>query len=183
MPPTPILAVKYKILMAVVPAIVAIDQITKLKIVESFTLGESFNVLPGLFSLTYVRNNGAAFGILAQSHPEFRIPFFLAVPVIALAVIAHLFRKLGPQDRKLAFALSLVIGGALGNFIDRARLTFVVDFLDFYWGVNHFPAFNVADSAICVGVALLMLDLAFQKDGQPKKGQPKKGQYDASTPV
>ena len=155
---------KYRIL-AIVPALVLLfDQLSKQLIVDRFHLGESIPVLTGYFSITYVRNTGAAFGFLAGSDPSFRVPFFLLVPAVALAVIGYLFRKLPDTDTRTASALALVMGGALGNLIDRMRFGYVVDFLDCHWNYQaHFPAFNVADSAICIGVGLLMLDL-FKKE-------------------
>ncbi len=155
---------KYQILAAFPAIVLVLDQITKQLIIDRFHLGESIPVLHGYFSITYVRNTGAAFGFLAASDPSFRVPFFLLVPSIALAVIGYLFRKLPDSDLRTASALALVMGGALGNLIDRMRFGYVVDFLDFHWRYQaHFPAFNVADSAICVGVGLLMLDL-FKKE-------------------
>ena len=149
-------------ILAIVPtSLIVLDQWTKIIILDKFTLGESIPVISSFFNITYVRNTGAAFGFLATAHPSFRVPFFLLVPVIALVVIGYLFRKLPERDVKTALALSLVMGGAIGNLIDRVRLGYVVDFLDFHWKFQaHFPAFNVADSAICVGVALMMLDFS-----------------------
>lgn len=163
-------ATKYFILLFLTVLVIVLDQITKLQVVERFRLGESIAVIPDLFSLTYVRNTGAAFGILATADPAFRVPFFILVPFVALAAIGYVFRKIPAQDRKLSTALSLVVGGAIGNLIDRVRLGFVVDFLDFHWRYTyHFPAFNVADTAICVGVGILMLDLLLQKQDAGKE--------------
>lgn len=150
----------YVILVAMAGTLITLDQWTKSLILEHFQLGESIAVWTHFFNLTYVQNRGAAFGLLADADPSFREPFFKLIPLVALGSIGYVFRGLTQKDRLLVVAFSLVISGALGNFIDRLRLGFVVDFLDFhwYWGY-HFPAFNVADSAICVGVALLMLDL------------------------
>ncbi|MGK5089329.1 signal peptidase II [Bdellovibrionota bacterium FG-2] len=161
---------KYLILFAVTLFIVGLDQWTKGLVVARFRLGESIPILDGLFSLTYVRNTGAAFGLLAGAHPAFRVPFFVIVPMIALIAIGLIFRKLPAADKKLSTALSLVIGGAVGNLIDRLALGYVVDFLDFHWKyLYHFPAFNVADAAICVGVGILMLDLLTQETLQKKE--------------
>lgn len=154
---------KYAILFLITSIILLLDQLTKALVVQRFKLGESISILDGFFSLTYIRNTGAAFGILAQADPAFRIPFFLVVPLIALFAIGYIFRKIADQDLKLSGALSLVMGGAIGNLIDRVLLGYVIDFLDFHWKFEyHFPAFNVADSAICVGVGILMLDLLTQ---------------------
>ena len=158
---------KYLILFGLTGTVILLDQFTKLLILEKFRLGETVSVISGLFNLTYIRNTGAAFGLLAQSDPAFRVPFFIAVPLIALAAIAFIFRKIPSEDLKLSTALSLVVGGALGNLLDRVWLGYVVDFLDFHWQQQyHFPAFNVADSAICLGVGILMLDLFTREEGE-----------------
>ena len=147
------------ILMAVVLFLVGLDQYTKHLVHERFRLGESIPILPEFFSLTYIRNTGAAFGFLAHADPAFRVPFFIAVPLLALGAIFYVFRKLPPSDWRLSSALALLVGGAVGNLIDRVRYGWVIDFLDFHWhNQAHFPAFNVADMAICVGVGILMID-------------------------
>lgn len=151
---------KYVILAVVSSAVLILDQLTKLWVIQSFSLGESISVVQGFFNFTYVRNTGAAFGILADAHPAFRVPFFLAVPFIALFVIGYLFKKIPDGETLVPVALALVTGGAVGNLIDRIVHGYVIDFLDFHWKYqSHFPAFNIADSGICVGIGLLMLDL------------------------
>jgi len=163
---------KYIILLALVAVLVVGDQLTKLVVLQKFRLGESISILPGLFNLTYIRNTGAAFGLFAHADPMFRIPFFVLVPLLALGAIAYIFRKIPDSDVHLSVALSLVVGGAVGNLIDRITLGYVVDFLDFHWKYRyHFPAFNIADSAICVGVGILMLDLLLQKTPDSKAGK------------
>ena len=138
--------------------VIILDQWTKLLVLAHFEYGESLVMLKNFFSLTYVRNTGAAFGFLATANPSFRVPFFLIVPIVAMVVLGLLYRDLPKRSRGRAMALGLVSGGALGNLIDRVRLGYVVDFLDFHWNTAYyFPAFNVADSAICVGVAILLL--------------------------
>jgi signal peptidase II len=161
---------KYWILLVVALSTLILDQITKQWVHVAFHLGETLPVIEGYFNLTYVRNTGAAFGLLANADPAFRIPFFLSVPVIALFAIGAVFRKVSDKDLRMILALSLVIGGATGNLIDRAIYNFVIDFLDFHWRYSaHFPAFNVADIAICVGVGLMMLDMLMQPE--PKKAE------------
>jgi len=163
----PKIRLKYVILILLTLCIIVLDQLTKSMILGKFKLGESISVIFNYFNITYVQNRGAAFGLLAQANPEFRVPFFIIVPVVALITIAYIFRKLPEDDKKLSIALSLVIAGAVGNLIDRLTLGFVVDFLDFHWNwAYHFPAFNVADSAICVGVGIIMLDLLTQNQGR-----------------
>ena len=139
-------------------AVIILDQWTKLLVLSKFEYGESVQVIMDYFSLTYVRNTGAAFGFMASANPAFRVPFFLAVPIIAMVILGFLYRDLPKESRWRSLALGLVTGGAVGNLIDRVRLGYVVDFLDFHYkNAYYFPAFNVADSAICVGVAILLL--------------------------
>ncbi len=154
---------KYAILLILTSTVMSLDQATKAMIVSRFRLNEILPVIGGVFNITYVRNTGAAFGILQNANPVFRVPFFIIVPLVALIAIAMIFKKIADADAKLSVALSLVIGGALGNLVDRLRFGFVVDFLDFHWRVYHFPSFNVADSSICIGVGILMLDLLAQE--------------------
>lgn len=148
---------RFKTLAAVTLVVLPLDQLTKWLIDTSFRLHESVTVIPGLFHLTYVRNKGAAFGIFADS--ALRIPFFITVSSVALLAILWYIRHLHERQRVGLYALSLVFSGALGNLIDRIRFGEVVDFLDFFWGRYHWPAFNVADSAISVGVTLLIIDM------------------------
>ncbi len=156
---------KYQILSWVMPLVVVLDQLTKWEVVKNFSLGQTRSIIPGIFDLTYVRNTGAAFGILAHADARWRVPFFVLVPLVALLAIFQVFRRIGEKDLKLAYALALVMGGAIGNLIDRAWLNYVVDFLLFHWKYEwQFPAFNIADSAICVGVGILMLDLFHAPD-------------------
>lgn len=164
------LPLKYKILGVIMPLTLILDQLTKYIVLAKFSLHEVLPIIPGFFDFTYVRNTGAAFGILAQADPRFRIPFFFIVPVVALVAIFLVFRKIGDRDKKMAVALALVIGGALGNLIDRVVFGYVIDFLLFHWKYEYqFPAFNIADSAICVGVGILMLDLVVSPDPEAKK--------------
>lgn len=145
-------------------SVMILDQWTKLLVLGHFEYGESVMMIRDFFSLTYVRNTGAAFGFLATANPAFRVPFFFAVPIIAMVILGFLYRDLPKDSKWRALALGLVTGGAIGNLIDRVRLGFVVDFLDFHYkNVYYFPAFNVADAAICVGVAILLLSTMDKK--------------------
>ena len=148
---------RYRTLAIVSSAILVLDQVTKLYVDANFRLHESVPVIDGLFSLTYVRNKGAAFGILADS--AVRIPFFITVSIVAMLGILWYIRRIRNDQKLAVFSLSLVFAGAVGNLIDRIRLGEVIDFLDVYWQSYHWPAFNVADSAICVGVTLLFIDM------------------------
>ena len=141
--------------------IVVIDQLTKAYIMNNFQVSESVEVIPGLFSITYVKNPGAAFGILANAHEMIRRPVLLLVPVLAVIWLVILIWQSRKEHIVLGLSYALILSGAIGNLIDRFFLSFVVDFLDFYWGTSHFPAFNVADSCITVGAILLVYDFAF----------------------
>ncbi|MBW1860403.1 MAG: signal peptidase II [Deltaproteobacteria bacterium] len=119
--------------------------------------------LPGFFNLTYIRNTGGAFGLLAGEASRLRVGLFLAVSSAALGIIFYLYTKIPPGRKWLDAGLALTFGGALGNLIDRLRFGEVVDFLDFHIGTMHWPAFNVADSAISVGVGIFCFYLLFKK--------------------
>jgi len=140
-------------------AIIALDQITKSAIVARFVLHEVYPVIPGLFNLVYVMNPGAAFGFLATASETFRFVFFTGITIAAMLLIVYYLVKTPFRSRMLVFALTLIFGGAVGNLIDRLRFGAVVDFLDVYLGSAHWPAFNVADSAITIGAALVIWDM------------------------
>jgi len=148
---------KYLTLTLLAPLVLVVDQLTKVYIDRSMKLYQTIPVIDGLFSITYLRNKGAAFSFLADA--SWRLPFFILVSIIAVVAIMVAFGKLRDDQRLAAVSLSLILSGAVGNLIDRIRLGEVIDFLDVYWRSHHWPAFNVADSAICVGVALLALDM------------------------
>ncbi len=138
-------------------AVVTFDQLTKLWILNSFSLYESLEIIPGFFSLTYLTNKGAAFGFLAGQAGVWRHYLFLILGAVALVVIVISWFKLRQSHQLYSISLALIGGGALGNLIDRIRLGSVVDFLDVYIGRHHWPAFNIADSAITVGVVFFII--------------------------
>ncbi len=155
-------------LFTITGVLVAVDQITKIYVQTHFQLGESSVVIANFFNLTYVQNPGAAFGFLARSPDIFRENFFLAIPPLAMLLILYFLKTVRDNDHIQILALSLVFGGALGNYIDRLRVGYVIDFLDFH--IQHrysWPAFNVADSAIVCGIIVLFI-LSFKKDN-PKR--------------
>ena len=151
------------ILTVVSITIVVIDQLTKAYIVQTMQLHESIPIIPGYFSLTYIRNPGAAFGILASSHSAFRLIFFVTTSLFAIGLLAMIFFRLKSDDWWGHLTIASILGGAIGNLIDRLRFGEVVDFLDFYINGYHWPAFNVADSAISLGVCSLFILFAFEK--------------------
>jgi signal peptidase II len=154
---------KLFILALVGGSVLILDQVTKAYIDTVFHLHESLPIIPDLFSITYVRNPGAAFGLFAGQNSLFRSVFFSCVSLIALSFLGMMVYQTPKHDRWGMISLSLLLGGAMGNLIDRVRMGEVIDFLDFYIGTYHWPAFNVADSAITVGVTLLMLNLYLDK--------------------
>ena len=145
---------KYLWVGSIAGVVLLLDQVTKFLVLRHIRMFEVITVIPGFFNFTYVRNRGAAFGMLAGAPGIWRSAFFIVVTVIAVAAIVLLIRK--TSERLLVAAFSLIAGGALGNLIDRVRLGEVVDFIDVYWGRYHWPAFNVADSLVCVGTAILV---------------------------
>jgi len=145
------------LMLLIVSSLIALDQATKWQVTRVMRLHESITVLPGLFSITYIRNSGAAFGILAGSHAGFRLVFFGLTSVLALALLGTIYVRLSPADWAGRVSVSAILGGAVGNLIDRIRAGEVTDFLDFSLLGHHWPAFNVADAAITVGVGFLIL--------------------------
>ena len=139
--------------------IVVLDQVVKVMVTRALALHESTPVIPGFFDLTRVHNAGAAFGMMNTMEFPFKTVLLALVALAALAGLATYAATL-PFDQRLArFGLALIVGGAAGNLIDRVRFGYVVDFVDLYWRDWHFWAFNVADAAITMGVALMILDL------------------------
>jgi len=139
--------------------VVLFDALTKWMIAARIELHETIGVIPNLFQLVHVRNTGAAFGIGANADSRL-VPLLLNTGAIAVffIVVVYAFRT-AVSDRLLQVGLHLILGGAIGNLVDRFRFGYVVDFLDFYVRDHHWPAFNVADSAICIGIGLLFLDM------------------------
>ena len=143
----------------VMAAIVLFDQGTKALVVRSLGLHEYVPLVDGLLSLSHVRNRGAAFGLLSSWDVPYQSVLLSALSMCALVLIAVYFVRLPAGARLPRIALALVLGGAFGNLIDRIRLGYVVDFVHLYWREHQWPDFNAADSAITVGVTLLVLDI------------------------
>jgi signal peptidase II len=140
-----------------VAVIVALDQYTKHLVVSAWQLGDTTPIVPGFFSLTYLRNRGGAFGLFAGLPETWRVAFFVVFALATVAALIWMLRTTPREDRTQRLALTWVIGGALGNLYDRVLYGEVVDFLDVYVGDWHWPAFNVADSFITCGVVLLLV--------------------------
>lgn len=163
---------RYLILIGMAIGIIFLDQVTKFLIHQSMRLHESIVIVEGFFAITYIRNPGAAFGFLANLSADVRFYFFVGVSIVALIFLSAFFLKTPREDFWTQIGISWVVGGAFGNLIDRLRLGEVIDFLDFFVGPYHWPAFNVADSAISMGLALLILQLFLRSKAETVKGYP-----------
>lgn len=152
---------------ALTGVVILVDQVTKLYIMRTMRLHESIIVIPNLFNLTYIRNPGAAFGLLANSSNAFRMVFFGLTSIFALGLLGTILVRMPEKDWVGRLSVASILGGAVGNLIDRLRYGEVVDFLDVYVEQYHWPAFNVADSAITIGVILLISHFAFEKKEEP----------------
>ena len=158
---------RYLLLAAIALTVIVLDQVTKFWITESMRLHESISVVPNLFSFTYIRNPGAAFGLLAGSSNAFRTVFFGVTSLFALALLGTILVRLPDKDWIGQISIAGILGGAIGNLIDRLRFGEVIDFLDVYVESYHWPAFNVADSAISVGVVCLIIHFALERKEAP----------------
>jgi signal peptidase II len=154
---------RYLLLTLIGLTVIIVDQATKYSIMQSMRLHESIPIIPNLFSFTYIRNPGAAFGLLAGSSNAFRTVFFGVTSLFALALLGTILMRLPEKDWIGQLSIAGILGGAIGNLIDRLRFGEVIDFLDVYVESYHWPAFNVADSAISVGVVCLIMHFAFER--------------------
>jgi len=154
---------KTVVLVTTVGFVVLLDVVTKAYVASTLFLHESFAVIEGFLNITYVRNPGAAFGFLSGVSSGFRITFFLTITIAVIGMILYYIWKSYDKEVFETFSLSLILSGALGNMIDRVRFGEVIDFIDVYAGLHHWPAFNVADSAISVGAAFLIFSLLRHK--------------------
>ena len=143
--------------------IIAVDQISKLAVDRYIQSYESIPVISGFFNLVHVRNRGMAFGILNRPGYDFSFYLLSAATIGAIVLLLYWYTRLKEKSRMLVIGISFILGGAFGNLIDRFRLKEVIDFLDFHIGLYHWPAFNVADSAITVGTFWVAINLLFQR--------------------
>ena len=155
----------FKIALPLALLLVVLDQIVKSWIQHHMVLYTTKPVIPGFFNIVYVLNRGAAFGFLNRSDIQWQTYFFFAATALAVLIIFHLLRMARDADTLLILSLGSILGGAVGNLIDRIRTGEVVDFLDFYWKSYHWPAFNVADIAIFLGSLGLLV--AFYRMRRP----------------
>ena len=152
---------KYWVLLICLVIILALDQYTKYEVQQRIHLYQTIKVIDGFFNLTHLRNTGGAFGIFGGNKGGIGSLFFIALPLVAMGVILYLIHKLKEYERIFSLSLSLILSGAVGNLIDRVRYQEVVDFLDFHLFSYHWPAFNIADSAITIGIGLMVYELLF----------------------
>jgi signal peptidase II len=159
--PSPAVAAMRKWHLAIAIAVVVLDRFTKWLVENRLDLHDTINLIPGFFRITHVQNKGAAFGLFAETSSEWRVTLLVMFSVVALIVVAGLLWKNHHSMVTTGIGLSLILGGAIGNLWDRVVAGHVVDFLDFYLGSYHWPAFNVADSAIVSGALLLVAEILF----------------------
>lgn len=160
-------------------AVLVADQLAKWLVVRSLELHDYRSLVDGVLSLSHVRNRGAAFGILSDADLPYQAMLFSALSLVALLAIAAYAWRLPATARLPQSALALILGGAIGNLIDRIRLGYVVDFVHVYWREHQWPDFNVADSAITIGVTLLVLDIL----RTPHVQTPEKAELGAASPA
>jgi signal peptidase II len=154
---------KYIKLIVIAGAVILLDQFTKGLILRYLPFNKNIPVIDGFFNLTHIQNPGGAFGLMANVSPTLRSIIFLFISSLAVGLIFYFYKKTPAQYSWLAAAFALIFGGAIGNLIDRIRFGMVVDFLDFFVGNRHWPAFNIADSAISIGIGIFLFHLVFKK--------------------
>jgi signal peptidase II len=145
--------------LVIIAGVVAVDQISKLLVKRLLPQRESHSIIPNLLDFTHVQNTGAAFGLMNAADFPYKSAVMIIIAGVALVAISLYARQLGSHERLSRIGLALILGGALGNLMDRAISGYVVDFVDVYWGDAHFWAFNLADAAISVGAVLVLLDM------------------------
>ena len=161
---------KLNIFLPIIVMGVALDQFTKLLVLQGMPLGSQIPVVKGFFNLVHVHNRGAAFGLLGNLSMDFTRIFFAVTTFLVVAVIGYLWWRTPKGHWRALTAYSLIMAGAIGNLTDRVRLGEVVDFLDFHWRAYHWPAFNVADSMVCLGAAFLVwVIFSEEKDGDASR--------------
>jgi signal peptidase II len=147
----------------IIAAVAFLDQVTKSLVVKHYQIGESMSVIPGFFHITHIRNRGAVFGMFRDAGESFRYWFFCVATIPLVIVLLVIMRRLKDDQTITFYAMAFIVGGAVGNLIDRFRFGEVTDFLDFFIGRIHWPAFNVADAAISCGAVLILLLMMLPK--------------------
>ncbi|MCF8067478.1 MAG: signal peptidase II [Desulfobacterales bacterium] len=154
---------KYLKLAGIAGLLIVLDQVTKAAVLIKMPLYHSIEMIPGFFNLVHVRNPGGAFSFFAGQSSFLRLVFFKVVSIAVVVMLIYTYRKIPKTHPLLSISFALIIGGATGNLIDRFRFGSVIDFLDFYLGSMHWPAFNIADSGITIGIFILIWHLLFKK--------------------
>ncbi len=152
---------KYLQLFLISNVLIILDQITKFWITLHIPLHYSISVVEGYFNLTHIRNPGVAFGLFARNEYEYKVLFFVVISIIAIIAILTIYHQSPENKRAVRFGLILIFSGAIGNLIDRILYGEVIDFLDIFYERFHWPAFNIADSCITIGVSFMIYDLFF----------------------
>jgi signal peptidase II len=161
--------------LAVSLAVLFLDQWSKGLVTRTMEVHQSKTIITDVFDLTYVRNTGAAFGLFASVDSSVKAILLNSIAVIVFLIVSAYALRSSHKSVRLQVGLALILGGAVGNLLDRVRFGYVVDFLDFSISGHHWPAFNVADSAICIGVALLFLDMLNSEDAPAERPTPAPG--------
>ena len=156
-------------------AVLFLDQWTKGIVTRTMEVHQSRSVVADFFDLTYVRNSGAAFGLFASVDSSIKAILLNSVAVIVFLIVSAYALRSSHRSIRLQVGLALILGGAVGNLLDRVRFGYVVDFLDFAISGHHWPAFNFADSAICIGVGLLFLDMLRNEESHEPRPDPTPG--------
>jgi signal peptidase II len=154
---------KYLMLLFISTGVVFLDQLTKWMVSRSLTFYQEISVIPGFLKIIHIHNPGGAFGIFARHNGNLRVIMFILIATAAMGVILYLYKNTPDEYPVLLSGFALIFGGALGNMIDRIRLGRVIDFIDVYVGDMHWPAFNVADSAITIGMVIFAFYILFRK--------------------
>ncbi|MBA3028209.1 MAG: signal peptidase II [Desulfobacteraceae bacterium] len=154
---------KYQILLIISSIVVMMDQLTKALVVAKIPLYNTIVVIPGFFNLTHLRNPGVAFGLFSGGNSNLQQMLLMGAAICAVCVIFYFYSKTGQEFPLMLIGFSLIVGGAVGNLIDRFRFSGVVDFVEVYVGKYTWPAFNVADSAICIGVSIFFYYMVFKR--------------------
>lgn len=156
---------RYRLLFLAIIALIVLvtDQATKQAVLVSLPLGGGFELVPGYLNIVHVRNPGVAFGMMAEGSSYLRVGFLIFISLVALSIVFWMVRASAIIDWYLLLGYSLFFGGALGNLVDRIRYLEVIDFVDVHWGTLHWPAFNVADSALSVGAGLFILHFILRR--------------------
>ncbi|GAB6176594.1 signal peptidase II [Desulfobaculum senezii] len=150
---------RYAMALSIAGSVLILDQLTKLWVQATIPPWQGYAVIPGFFNMVHVLNKGAAFGFLDTDAIAWQTTLFITVALVAVGAIMYLLKTAHFTDKLSVSALGLILGGALGNLVDRVHLGAVVDFLDFHYKAWHWPAFNVADIGICLGVGLMLITI------------------------